>query len=118
MHTVAARFKSSVCTVSRWVKRAEGQRLDRVNFSDRKPGRAWNRTAAPVEQRIMALRTSLREESVLGEYGAGAIKTALDAEIPDAPSQAAINRVLSRRGLQDRVRRVRRPAPPKGWYLP
>jgi hypothetical protein len=92
--------------------------LDRVNFSDRKPGRAWNRTAANVENRIVVLRTSLREESVLGEYGAGAIKTALEAEIPDAPSQAAINRVLSRRGLQDRVRRIRRPAPPKGWYLP
>lgn len=118
MHTVAARFKSSVCTVSRWVKRAEGLRLDRVDFSNHKPGRAWNRTAADVERRIVALRTSLREESVLGEYGAGAIKAALDAEIPGAPSQAAINRVLSRRGLQDRVRRIRRPAPPKGWYLP
>lgn len=118
MHAVAARFKSSVCTVSRWVKRAEGQRLDRVNFSDRKPGRAWNRTPAHVESRIVALRTRLREESVLGEYGAGAIKRALDSEIADAPSQAAINRVLSRRGLQDRVRRIRRPAPPKGWYLP
>ena len=118
MHTVAARFKLSVCTVSRWVKRAEGQRLDRVNFSDRKPGRAWNRTAADVENRIVVLRISLREESVLGEYGAGAIKTALEAEIADAPSQAAINRVLSRRGLQDKVRRIRRPAPPKGWYLP
>ena len=114
MHTVAARLKSSVCTVSRWVKRAEGQRLDRVDFSNHKPGRAWNRTAADVKRRIVVLRTSLREESVLGEYGAGAIRAALEAEIPDAPSQAAINRVLSRRGLQDRVRRIRRPAPPKG----
>ena len=118
MHAVAAQLKSSVCTVSRWVNRAQGKRLDRVDFSDRKPGRAWNRTAVHVESRIVALRTRLRKESVLGEYGAGAIKRALESEIPDAPSQAAINRVLSRRGLQDRVRRIRRPAPPKGWYLP
>jgi hypothetical protein len=31
---------------------------------------------------------------------------------------ATINRVLSRRGLQDSAGRIRRPAPPKGWYLP
>lgn len=35
-----------------------------------------------------------------------------------APSEAAINRVLARRGLLDRAPRLRRPAPPKGWYLP
>jgi len=107
-----------VCTVSRWVERAAGQRLDRVEFSDRKPGRAWNRTGSPVEQRIVALRRSLREESILGEYGARAIAAVLHAEMPDAPSEATINRVLSRLGLQDGVRRVRRPAPPPGWYLP
>jgi hypothetical protein len=31
---------------------------------------------------------------------------------------ATINRVLARHGAQDAARRVRRPAPPKGWYLP
>jgi len=118
MHAVAAQFRTSVCTVSRWVGRAAEHRLDRVDFSDRKPGRAWNRAAAHVEQRIVELRTSLREASVLGEYGARAIRAAMKAEMPDAPSQATINRVLSRRGLQDAVRRIRRPAPPPGWYLP
>ena len=36
----------------------------------------------------------------------------------NTPSLATINRVLARLGLQDRARRIRRPAPPKGWYLP
>jgi hypothetical protein len=90
-----------------------------VDFSDRKSGRAWNRAASHVEQRIVELRRSLREESVLGEYGARAIKAALKAERARVkPSLATINRVLSRCGLQDAVRRIRRPAPPQGWYLP
>ena len=119
MHAVAAQFRTSVCTVSRWVERAADYRLDRVDFSDRKSGRAWNRTATSLEQRIVALRRSLREESVLGEYGARAIQATLKAERARVkPSLATINRVLSRRGLQDAVRRIRRPAPPQGWYLP
>src|SRR6266581_3810947 len=119
MHAVAAQFRTSVCTVSRWVDRAANDRLDRVDFSNRRSGRAWNRTASSLEQRIVALRRSLREESVLGEYGAHAIQAALKAERARIkPSLATINRVLSRRGLQDGVRRIRRPAPPQGWYLP
>jgi hypothetical protein len=104
-------------TVERWVARARGQRLDRVDVSDQKPGRAWNRMTPAVEERIVELRIELRK-SVLGEYGARAIYEALQGELKRPPSQAAINRALARRGLQDAVRRTRRPAPPKGWYLP
>lgn len=118
MHAVAARLHVDPSTVSFWVARAQGDRLDRVDFADRKPGRAWNRTASDLEQRIAELRRSLREESILGEYGARAIEAVLHTEVPDAPSEATINRVLSRLGLQDGVRRIRRPAPPPGWYLP
>lgn len=120
MRVVAARFKVSVSTVAFWVGRAAGQRLHRVDFSDRAAGcaRGWNRTAAELEQRIVELREALRE-SVLGEYGAQAIQRALQADLAQArPSLATINRVLSRHGLQDATRRIRRPAPPKGWYLP
>jgi hypothetical protein len=94
--------------------------LNRVDFSDRAPGcpRGWNRTPAAVEQRIVALRKTLREDSILGEYGARAIQAALKTEIATAPSVASINRVLAHHGLQDAARRIRRPAPPKGWYLP
>lgn len=110
-------FGFSKSAVERWVTRAHGKRLDRVDLSDRKPGRAWNRTHFDVEQRISELRIELRE-SVLGEFGAKAIRSALEAEVERVPSEAAINRVLARFGLQDGVRRIRRPAPPKGWYLP
>lgn len=121
MHTVAEQFGVSVNTVGLWVRRAQGARLDRVDFSSRKPGcaRAWNRVATGVEQSIVALRKDLREHSVLGEYGAQAIQRALEAEMGSGvPSIATINRALSRLGLQDGARRIRRPAPPKGWYLP
>jgi transposase len=119
LREVAKEFRCSVSTVSLWVNRTIDQRLDRGAFWSRKSGRAWNRTAACLEQHIVALRGSLREESVLGEYGARAIQAALKAEQAKVkPSLATINRVLSRRGLQDAVRRIRRPAPPQGWYLP
>src|SRR5262245_8537137 len=100
-----------------WVLRTRGHRLDRFDFASCQPGRAWNRMSATVEERIVQLRTELKA-SVLGEYGAKAIQAALQSEIACAPSKAAINRALSRRGLQDGVRRLRQPAPPKGWYLP
>ena len=121
MHHVATQFRVSVSVVARWVERAAGHRLDQVDFSDRTPGcrRGWNRVATHMEQRIAELRKRLREESILGEYGARAIQIALKDEMSlTVPSLATINRALSRQGLQDGARRVRRAAPPQGWYLP
>ena len=113
----AAQLRLSKSAVADWVARAHGQRLDRFDFGDAKPGRAWNRMQARVEQRIAQLRIEFKD-SVLGEYGARSIQRQLQAEMEHAPSEAAINRALKRLGLQDATRRVRRPAPPKGWYLP
>jgi hypothetical protein len=110
-------FGFSKSAVERWVGRSRGQRLDRVDLEDGKPGRAWNRLAADLEERIAELRVELKA-SALGEYGARAIRGALQTETHYLPSEATINRALSRLGLQDGVRRIRRPAPPKGWYLP
>lgn len=117
MRWVASKFNVDPSTVWLWVNRAAGQRLDRVEFAARKPGRAWNRTAAEVERRIIEQRKALRD-SVLGECGAKAIHAAFESAGERAASVPTINRILSRHGLQDAVRRVRRPAPPKGWYLP
>jgi hypothetical protein len=118
MRAVASRFNVSVGSVAFWVARAQDMRLDRVDFDDRKPGSAWNRTSATSERRILALRAQLRH-SVLGECGAPAIRAALEAvHAKQVPALATINRVLARRGAQDHARRIRRPAPPKGWYLP
>ena len=60
---VAGRFGVSVGTVVHWVSQAHGKRLDRVSFTNCKPGRAWNRTSEEVEQRILSTRTSLRNLS-------------------------------------------------------
>jgi len=73
MHAVARQFHVSYSTVWFWVERACGKRLDPAVLANRKPGRAWNRTPAAVEQRIVALRKTLREDSILGEHGARAI---------------------------------------------
>lgn len=116
MREVARIFEVDVSTVSLWVERSAGERLDRFSFTDSKPGRAWNRTAGPLEQRILQTRAWLREHSVLGEYGADAIERELGEQRP--VSRATINRVLKRYGATDAHGRVRRPAPPKGWYLP
>ncbi len=117
IRVAAMRAGFSKSTAHRWLQRTHGQRLDRTELEDLRPGRAWNRISAELEERIAQLRVELKA-SVLGEYGARAIQAALQSEMPRPPSEAGINRALSRRGLQDGVRRLRQPAPPKGWYLP
>ena len=120
MRSVSTEFGVSVGTAANWVARAGGKRIDRVQFEDRKPGRAWNRTPSDVEQHILSVRNVLRKESVLGEYGPDAIGLALQHEesLDPVPSRMTIYRVLERRGALDGAHRQRRPAPPKGWYLP
>jgi len=120
VRVVAAQFGVSVGAAAYWVARARGQRMDRVNFTNSKPGRAWNRTPADLEQRILKVRTALREQSVLGEYGPVAIGLALQENdsVQHVPARATIHRVLARHGVLDGAHRQRRPAPPKGWYLP
>lgn len=58
MREVAASFGVSVGTVVNWVRQAHRKRLDRVNFTNRKPGRAWNRTPEELEQRILSARVN------------------------------------------------------------
>jgi hypothetical protein len=120
LRAVAAAFGMSVGAVAYWVRRAAGRRLDRVDFTNAKPGRPWNRSPPEQERRIVALRSQLRRHSVLGEYGPDAIGLALrrQARGRPAPARATIARVLARHGAVDGARRLRRPAPPKGWYLP
>jgi hypothetical protein len=120
MRSVAIAFGVSVGTVAYWVEHARGQRLDRVSFDDHKRGRAWNRTRIDVEERILSVRRTLREDSVLGEYGPDAIGLALqeDSSLEQLPSRMTIYRVLERHGALDGTHRQRRPALPKGWHLP
>lgn len=118
MRGVAHTFGVGVATVSLWCGRAQGQRLDRVDFEGDKPGLATNRLADSAERDILDVRTLLKA-SVLGEYGAEAIGRALSQASPEGPvpSRATIHRVLLRNGAVDSARRQRRAPPPKGWYL-
>lgn len=128
MRSVAKRFGVSLSHVQRWLKRASDAsdaELAEVDWKDRTPGarRSSRRTSASMEQRIMRLRRELQRRSDLGEYGAAAIRRALEKQRTvtpklKVPSLRTIGRILERHGALDGRRRTRRPAPPRGWYLP
>lgn len=121
MRQVADQFGVALATVQRWVARAKGQRLDRVDWTDRPCGLPTpvNRTERQREDLVLTLRQELRATSDLGEFGAAAIhREWLARSLPDPPSIRTIGLILERRGALDRRRRTRRPPPPPGWYLP
>lgn len=120
LRAVARRVRVTLDTVQRWVARAAGQRLDRVDWNDRPPiARTIHRTDRDTEDLILTLRRELKEQSALGEFGAEAIHRTLVARAsPRIPTPRTIGRIVERRGALDGRRRSRRPAPPRGWYLP
>lgn len=120
MRAVARALRISLLTVQRWVQRAHTTRLDRVDWRDRPPiPRKITRTEPAAEDLILRLRLELKTQSALGEYGARAIQRALIARgHAPVPAVCTIGRILERRGALDGLRRVRRPPPPRGWYLP
>jgi hypothetical protein len=121
LRQVADQFGVALATVQRWVTRAAGCRLDRVDFSDRPCGLPTpvNRTDRQREDLVLTLRHELRQSSDLGEFGAVAIhREWLARGLADPPSVRTIGLILQRRGALDRRQRTRRPAPPPGWYLP
>jgi len=120
IRSVARTFHVPLSTVQYWISRAEGKRLDRVDWEDRPSApKQTRRTSHAVERRVLAARRWLKERSPLGEYGAPAIHRYLQEQgVEPLPSVRTIGRILERHGLLDGRRRVRRPPPPKGWYLP
>ena len=119
LRAVARRFGAGLATVAYWVQRAQGQRLDRVDWSDRsRAPRTTRRTVTAMEDWVLAVRRELAQ-SDLGAIGAEPIRQALLAQgVAAVPSVRTINRILARRGALDRRHRTRRPPPPTGWYLP
>lgn len=116
---MAARLGIGRSTVQRALARAGDASLDAVDWADRSTApQRTRRTPRATEERVARLRAALRE-GVLGDHGPAAIHEALLAEgLAPVPSVRTIARILERRGLLERRRRVRRPAPPRGWYLP
>jgi putative transposase len=119
LRAVARQFGVGLATVAHWVARAKGQRLDRVDWSDRsRAPRQTRRTATAVEDRVLQARRDLAQGD-LGAIGAEPIRQALVEQGAAAvPSVRTINRILARRGALDGRARTRRPPPPTGWYLP
>jgi hypothetical protein len=119
LRAVARQFGVGVATVAMWVKRAKGHRLDRVDWSDRPSApQTTRRTEGSAEDLVLSLRRELAQGD-LGAVGAAAIHEGLkNKAISPIPSVRTINRILARRGALDAQRRTRRPAPPRGWYLP
>lgn len=120
LRAVARSTRVSLDTVQRWVARADGQRLDRVDWTDQAPiAHTIHRTTPRIETLVLRLRRELKDQSDLGEFGAHAIHRALLARAtPSPPGVRTIGRILERRGALDGHRRVRRVPPPRGWYLP
>jgi transposase len=121
LRSVARQFHVSPTTVQRWVERARGQRLDRADLSDHSstPHGVANRVSPDLEDLVLRIRRELRDHSDLGEFGAAAIRRELlNRGLAVAPSLRTIGRILERRGVLDSRHRVRRQAPPPGWYLP
>src|SRR5271157_3497455 len=117
LRAVARAFAVGVATVAHWVERAKGQRLDRVDWSDRpRTPHKTRRTDTSLEDLILKARTNLAQGD-LGAIGADAIRQALvDQGVAKVPAVRTINRILGRRGALDGNKRTR--PPPTGWYLP
>ena len=122
--SVSRQFGVSLATVQLWVQRAQDQSLDQVDWEDNShaPLQQAAQTPQEIEAQILKLRQELSQHSDLGEFGAQAIRTHLLAKVTSeasiVPSLATINRILKRHGVFDARKRVRRPPPPPGWYLP
>lgn len=118
----ARRFRVTLRTVQRWLQRAGDRPLGSVSWKSRShaPRAVANKTRAALEREICALRKRLADESALGFVGALSIHEALlgQGQCATVPSVRTIGRILRRNGLLDAQQRVRRAAPPVGWYLP
>src|SRR5438270_11130561 len=74
----ALRFGVSPATVLRGVRRAQGRRLDRVDWADRpKTPHHTRRTDADLESLVLQVRQQLKQYSDLGFHGAEAIRDEL-----------------------------------------
>lgn len=116
---VAARFAVGRGTVQRALARAGTTDLEVVGWADRSTAPRRTRRVAPELEALVLVRRADLGTSLLGEQGAVAIWRSLHEQgVADVPAVRTIGRILERGGALEGRRRVRRPAPPPGWYLP
>ena len=120
--SIAKRLGISRGGVEHWLARQSLASPLKPSFLDLSsaPLSQARQTSPALEAAIISLRNSLTTESDLGFVGAEAIAFELASSHPGMalPCERTIARILARNGLLDAHRRVRRPAPPTGWYLP
>lgn len=120
LREAARKFKVTLCTVQRWVRRAQGRALPSVDWTDHShaPHERPHRCAEHIRRAIAAQRTELAQ-GALGFVGALAIHEQLRGKLgATCPSVRTIGRVLRAEGLVGTARRQRLAPPPPGWYLP
>jgi len=119
---VARWFRVALRTVQRWVQRAGVRTLQEADWRSRskRAHHIANKTSADLERQVCVVRKQLETTGALGFVGAQAIHDTLceGAAWGGLPGVRTIGRILRRQGLLDGLRRVRRAAPPPGWYLP
>ena len=98
LRVVAGRFGAGDATAAHRAQRATGQRLDRVDWSDRSSApHKTRRTDTSLEDLVLQTRTDLALGD-LGAIGADAIHHSLvEKGVDDIPSVRTINRILGRR---------------------
>jgi transposase InsO family protein len=114
---LCAEFGISRATGHVWLKRYRAGGVEAVAEQSRRPRSSPRRTAAEVEERVMALR---RERP---DWGARKLAVLLGQQGPPLPA-ATVHRILSRRGLvraEDRhppaLRRFEREHPNQLWQM-
>lgn len=105
-----------------WIRKSAGRNLSKFDFQDAPcgPHRCPNRTTPQLEAAVLRWRRRLTVGD-LGECGAAAIARALAEHLPShahLPCIRTIHRILERHGAIEARQRIRRPPPPRGWYLP
>ena len=89
LRAVAQQYHVGVATVALWVKRAKGQRLDRVDWLDRSSApHTPHRTTASVEDRVMQARRDLAQGD-LGAVGADVLAQYCDSPTVSQTAEAA-----------------------------
>ena len=118
---VARRFGVGLSHWQYWLARTRSQQLERVDGADQShaPRQQGRPTNVHGQRRVLAWRQELRPGD-LGFGSAQAMAEALHAGNTKGqpPSRRTSGRMLKRHGALAAVRRVRRTAPPAGWYLP